>query len=133
MQNESNGYIRCSIPSLNNSNLKREYLHRIMYYVFNPECYMVKGYDIHHIDSDRSNNNINNLELITHKENCNLRRPIIRLQNNTPVYSIKDNVRKDFRSANQACIYYNTTYVYHILKFTNNQLYLKDGTTFYYS
>ena len=44
-----------------------DYLHRIVFRTFISE--IPKGYEIDHIDGNKLNNNINNLRLVTHKEN----------------------------------------------------------------
>ena len=41
--------------------------HRLIWMVAN-QCEIPEGYDIHHIDGDKTNNSIYNLELIEHKE-----------------------------------------------------------------
>ena len=51
------GYIR----------VNKDYLHRIIWMVAN-ECDIPEGYDIHHIDGNKLNNNFKNLELIGHSE-----------------------------------------------------------------
>jgi len=44
-------------------------LHRLVYELFVGE--IPKGYEIDHIDNDRTNNRIDNLRIVTHKENLN--------------------------------------------------------------
>ena len=48
---------------------KQIYLHRLVYMAFMGE--IPKGHEIDHIDGDRSNNNLSNLRLCSHKSNCN--------------------------------------------------------------
>lgn len=62
-----NGYI--VVNYRDNSNYKKEYLHRVMWEVFYSK--IPNGYEIDHIDTVRTNNNLENLRLVTRKENCN--------------------------------------------------------------
>lgn len=48
---------------------KGKYVHRLVWEVFNGP--IPEGYEINHIDEDKSNNALSNLELVTHKQNCN--------------------------------------------------------------
>ena len=52
-----------------NSNCKQNLLHRVMWEVFYGK--IPNGYEIDHIDTVRTNNNLENLRLVTRKENCN--------------------------------------------------------------
>jgi len=47
---------------------KRELMHRVVWEHFNGK--IPKGHDIHHIDHNKENNNINNLELYTKAEHA---------------------------------------------------------------
>ncbi|AFE86790.1 HNH endonuclease [Lactococcus phage ASCC191] len=49
---------------------KNEYLHRIVARVFLGE---IDGFDVYHIDGNKENNNVGNLEIVTHKENVRRR------------------------------------------------------------
>lgn len=44
-------------------------VHRLVYAAFNGE--IPSGYDVNHIDEDKTNNRLDNLNLLTHKENLN--------------------------------------------------------------
>jgi uncharacterized protein YjcR len=57
----STGYYRCT-----KSRKKHISLHRYVWETHYGE--IPPGYDIHHLDRDRTNNNIENLELISHSE-----------------------------------------------------------------
>lgn len=46
---------------------KSSYIHRLVAQYFIGE--IKKGYEINHIDKNKSNNNVKNLEIITHREN----------------------------------------------------------------
>ena len=46
------------------------WVHRLVYEAYYGE--IEEGYDIHHIDEDKSNNNINNLQKLLHEEHCRL-------------------------------------------------------------
>ena len=56
-----NGYQAFSIEA------KPHYIHRVVWEVFNGE--IPAGKEIDHIDRDKTNNNLNNLRLVTHSEN----------------------------------------------------------------
>lgn len=57
---KNNGYVRTTIHK------KNEYIHRIVASLFIGE---IEGMDVYHIDGNKQNNDISNLEIITHKEN----------------------------------------------------------------
>lgn len=61
---QNNGYVRVTI------HYKNEYLHRIIARVFLGE---IEGFDVDHIDGNKENNNVSNLEIVTHKENIRRR------------------------------------------------------------
>lgn len=48
------------------------YAHRAVYEAFVGE--IIDGYEINHIDCNKKNNHYTNLNLLTHKENCNYNR-----------------------------------------------------------
>ena len=48
---------------------KGKYVHRLVWEAFNGP--IEKGLEINHIDEDKSNNSLDNLELMTHKQNMN--------------------------------------------------------------
>lgn len=50
-------------------NGKQYYLHRLLWETFVGE--IPDGYEIDHIDTNPRNNSLENLRLVTHKENCN--------------------------------------------------------------
>ncbi len=62
-KHQINGYEYVSISG------KSKLVHRLMWEIFNGE--IPNGMEIDHIDTDRLNNNINNLRLVTQKENRN--------------------------------------------------------------
>ena len=61
----SHGYYRISI-SINNK-VKSYYLHRLVAECYLGECLV--GYEVDHIDGDKSNNHISNLQYLTKSEN----------------------------------------------------------------
>ena len=68
-RSNKNSHIFVSIL-VNNDRRTTMWLHRLVY-----ETYFGKieeGYDIHHIDEDKTNNNINNLQKLLHEEHCRL-------------------------------------------------------------
>ncbi len=65
---EKNGYL--TVILVDDCGEKHKwYVHRLLYTVFIGE--IKKGYEIDHIDGDRTNNNLDNLRMITHRENAN--------------------------------------------------------------
>ncbi len=65
---EKNGYISVVLVNDSGEHVKW-YLHRLLYTVFVGE--IKKGYEIDHIDGNRANNNLNNLRMMTHRDNTN--------------------------------------------------------------
>lgn len=57
------GYYRVTLSK------KPFFIHRIVWVTFNGR--IPEGYEINHIDENPSNNRLDNLELVTHKENMN--------------------------------------------------------------
>lgn len=64
---DSKGYLMANLSK--NSIVSNKTIHRLVAQAFipNPE----NKQDINHIDEDKTNNNVNNLEWSTRKENCN--------------------------------------------------------------
>jgi len=62
IQKDPEGYLRCTI------NGRRERIHRLVLEAFKPEREPGKNY-VNHIDGNKANNNINNLEWVNAKEN----------------------------------------------------------------
>ena len=62
-----NGY--CQVNLYKDGKIKREYIHRLVAFAFldNPNNLS----DVNHIDEDKTNNNVNNLEWLSHKDNIN--------------------------------------------------------------
>ena len=52
-----------------NSIVKKYQVHRLVYEAFNGQ--IPEGYEINHLDERPVNNRLENLNLVTHKENCN--------------------------------------------------------------
>ncbi len=62
------GYLRVI---LNKNGIRKEYsIHRLMAMTFLNHRDTIKGIVVDHKDNDKTNNNISNLQLITHRENC---------------------------------------------------------------
>ena len=103
---QNNGYVRVTI------HYKNEYLHRIIARVFLGE---IDGFDVDHIDGNKQNNNVNNLEIVTHKEN--VRRRDKRLGGSLYERAKDTRNKKDkykwnnifFKSQKEIAIYFNTT------------------------
>lgn len=68
-----NGYQRIEIRD--DFGVRRKFfVHRLVVFTFgdkNGNQYIDDNSDVDHIDENKTNNNINNLEIITHKENMN--------------------------------------------------------------
>ena len=61
-----NGYYFVTLYK--NNKPKKYYIHRLVYKTFNDEVDM-NGLEINHKDGNKGNNNLSNLELVTHQEN----------------------------------------------------------------
>lgn len=82
---------------------KRFQVHRLILHAFNPtknESVLT----VNHIDYDRSNNNINNLEWATFKENANKKQPKEKFYNSKGCF---DNDGNFFNSFREAARFYN--------------------------
>ena len=66
---EKNGYQRVWLSD-NEGKQKWYYLHRVVYESVSGEP-IPEGMDVNHINEDKTENFFSNLELITHKDNCN--------------------------------------------------------------
>lgn len=66
-----NGYVLYCL--INDEGKKQTvYAHRASYQAFVGD--IISGYEINHIDGNKKNNHFTNLNLLTHKENCNYNR-----------------------------------------------------------
>lgn len=63
----NNGYYRATLCK--NSIIKKYLVHRLVWIAFNGQ--IPEGYEINHLDEVKSNNRLENLNLVTHKENIN--------------------------------------------------------------
>ena len=63
----NSGYIKVTIGSGSRKNKKIWFAHRWIWTHFNGA--IPEGYEVHHRDSNKENNNINNLELVTKQQN----------------------------------------------------------------
>lgn len=68
-QTTKDGYKQVNLVD-NEGNKKWYLLHRVVYEAVTSEP-IPKGYEINHIDENKENNSITNLELVTHKQNMN--------------------------------------------------------------
>lgn len=103
----SKGYLHCTLYS-DNGKTWDEYTHRLIYIA----CYgeIPKGMQVNHIDEDKTNNSIFNLNLMTPKENNNWgtknERASIKHSKTIGIY--KDSVLiKKFSSLTDASKYFN--------------------------
>ena len=74
-----NGYQRVCLVD-NKGKKKMYYLHRIVYEAVTRRP-IPKGYEINHISEVKTSNMITNLELLTHKQNCNFGKRNARMAN----------------------------------------------------
>jgi hypothetical protein len=65
----NNGYIRVTLSK--NDEAKKFFIHRLVYETFIGQ--IPKEYEINHMDKNRLNNNITNLELVTNAENSRMK------------------------------------------------------------
>ena len=63
----NNGIGYYQIKLRRNGKRYHRYVHSLVWEAFNGK--VPKGYEINHIDHDKSNNSLTNLELVTHSEN----------------------------------------------------------------
>ena len=63
--NNGVGYLQIKLRR--NKKRFNRYVHRLVWEAFNGE--IPKGFEINHIDHDKSNNSLSNLELVSHSEN----------------------------------------------------------------
>lgn len=68
--NQSGYVLYCLLD--NNGKKQTVYAHRAAYEAFVGD--IIEGYEINHIDGNKKNNHYTNLNLLTHKENCNYNR-----------------------------------------------------------
>jgi len=61
------GYYKCALCV--NKKLKSYRVHRLIAMAFHKSDYRQEGLEVNHIDGDKTNNELTNLELITHSEN----------------------------------------------------------------
>lgn len=64
---DKKGYLRTTM-AVKKGKYRTEYIHRLVWMSFNNKK-IPKGLEINHKDGNKSNNNLNNLEVVTHKEN----------------------------------------------------------------
>lgn len=68
LKKDKRGYSRICLSD-NNGEIKNYQLHRVVYESIRGE--IPEGLQVNHIDEDKSNNSISNLNLMTPKANCN--------------------------------------------------------------
>ena len=84
-----NGY--CAVH-LSKNNIKKMYsVHRLVAQEFIPTPQTSEKLEVNHKDGDKTNNNIDNLEWITHKKNMQHSQNILGYNVPKPVMQIKDN------------------------------------------
>lgn len=65
---DKHGYVMINLKCVDGE-IRTFYWHRVIWYFINGE--IPDGYEINHIDENKQNNHISNLNLMTHKENIN--------------------------------------------------------------
>lgn len=78
-----------------------KYLHRAVWEHFNGE--IPKGYVVHHIDGDKSNNDIKNLQLLNHIEHKKLHKKLLEPQKYICEYCGKEFERAHLGKPNRFC------------------------------
>lgn len=63
------GYSTVSMKHRDTNIVKQYYVHRLIWETFNGN--IPEGYEIDHINTNRSDNRLENLRIANHKENCN--------------------------------------------------------------
>lgn len=64
------GYLQVCLLD-NNGKKHNQYVHKVVFFAVNGIWSYPKGYEINHRDEDKTNNHIDNLELVTKKQNLN--------------------------------------------------------------
>ena len=85
----NNGYLRCTLTD-DKGKRHRFLLHRLMWQTVNGV--IPADLQINHIDENKANNSINNLSLMTHKENSNWGTRNERIGENTEITLINRNL-----------------------------------------
>lgn len=111
---------------------KKEYVHRLVAKTFIPNPDHKK--EVNHIDSNPSNNSVENLEWVTSSENTNhaLYKERLSPWKNTrkPVYAINGDERKYFSTLSEAERYFDSRHISDVLKGKRNHV---KGWTFEYA
>lgn len=93
-----NGYYRVTVGNKNYT------IHRLVYETF--VCKIPKGYEINHKDGNKANNRLDNLEMVTHKENITHAMEVLKTgsrKRRNPVVCVKDGkVIKEYDYPDQA-------------------------------
>lgn len=101
----SDGYYQFHLPRVSKKKPTVALLHRLVFMTWQTELPVnYRELDINHIDEDKSNNQINNLELITHHQNCIW---------GTRNQRVADKLVKNAKTARMAAIEIQTKREYH--------------------
>lgn len=96
---------------------KTFYVHKIVANSWIGESgWKINGLEINHIDGNKRNNNINNLELVTRRENMKHGYRVGLINNNRKVYQYSSNgvYEREFDSLKEAASYHNSNKISHI-------------------
>ena len=103
-----------------NSKVKNYKIHRLVYEAFINK--INDNYQINHIDSNRLNNSLLNLELVTNREN-----QYHRLNKNHKFYCIGITTKKQKQKSGKIDIYYQATIIFNNKTHTKNSKNLDDA------
>lgn len=103
---DSKGYLYYNLYKDSGKVVKRKYAHRLV-----AECFLsrVEGKNfVNHINEVKTNNNVDNLEWVTHKENMNhgtrnKRLSEIQIKKPVSVFDLEGNFVGDYESINECC------------------------------
>ena len=82
-----------------NSIQKFYYVHRLVWIAFNGQ--IPEGYEINHLNEVKSNNRLENLNLVTHKENINFGTRTEKCSKSVLQFTLEDILIKEYPSINQ--------------------------------
>lgn len=92
-----NGYYLIGLYK--NSIQKFYYVHRLVWIAFNGQ--IPEGYEINHLNEVKSNNRLENLNLVTHKENINFGTRTEKCSKSVLQFTLEDILIKEYPSINQ--------------------------------
>ena len=97
LRKNNRGYLNVSLSI--NCIVKTYRVHRLVWSAFHGE--IPEGYEINHIDEDKTNNRLDNLELVTRKENINWGTAIQRRSKTVLQYDLEGNLINNWSSTSE--------------------------------